>query len=317
MKTIKVIENTADTVIAEHMVVTQSGEPTVLESNGQVNYELVDEEYNVAPDHIVTIRDGDDLHISFDADDNEVDLVIKGFYSYADNALIGMAEDGGYYYYVPDTGEIADYVTKLEQYDTAGQALGGEAQSTPWWAGDSSQTTTEDAQMVASDYSQSYNISGWPWMLGAGALMASRVIYLHKEKEDNSNNNDKQAIVESNQNNSVISSEADGKSVDFSTLNLQNSQTVDLTVNNVDALKNLTLENLLDTKAKVPLQVLGNSSDTVNLGNQSSEQNYNDGTAQWSKTGSVVKNDVQFNVWQITDNQNTFEVHIQQEIQVI
>lgn len=316
MKTIKVIENTADTVIAEYMVVTQSGEPIIVESNGQVNYELVDEQYNVAPDHIITIRDGDDLHVSFDADDNEVDLIIKGFYAYADNALIGMAEDGGYYYYVPDTGEVADYVTKLEHYDIAGQALGGEAQSTPWWAGDATQTTNvEDTQMAAS-YSQSYDISGWPWMLGAGVLMASRVVYLRKEKDDNQN---KTIDVEKTENNSepVSTAENSNEVVDFSTLNLQNSQIIDLTANNVSSLTNLTLSNLLDTQTKIPLQILGNSSDTVNLGNQGSEQNYSDGTAEWSKTGSTVKSGVQFNVWQVTDNQNTFEVHIQQDIQVI
>lgn len=34
---------------------------------------------------------------------------MKDYYDEADSALIGQAEDGSYYYYVPDTGEVADF----------------------------------------------------------------------------------------------------------------------------------------------------------------------------------------------------------------
>lgn len=55
-----------------------------------------------------------------------------------------MAEDG-HYYYIPDTGEVEDYVTQLLAGDVEGAALGGEhlvvplwiplANHFPWWIG--------------------------------------------------------------------------------------------------------------------------------------------------------------------------------------
>ncbi|WP_261863895.1 Calx-beta domain-containing protein, partial [Psychrobacter sp. JCM 18900] len=50
--------------------------------------------------------------------------------------MLGIAEDGEYYYYIPDTGETYDYVTQLETGDIEGQALGGTeyiAAAIPWW----------------------------------------------------------------------------------------------------------------------------------------------------------------------------------------
>ena len=53
-------------------------------------------------------------HISFENDGQGPDLIIEGFYDNADSALIGIAEDSGYYYYLPDTGDVTDYVTELQ-----------------------------------------------------------------------------------------------------------------------------------------------------------------------------------------------------------
>jgi hypothetical protein len=40
-------------------------------------------------------------------DGQDSDLIIEGFYDDTDSALIGLAENGEYYYYIPDTGEAA------------------------------------------------------------------------------------------------------------------------------------------------------------------------------------------------------------------
>ena len=58
-----------------------------------------------APNHIVTKRVGNDLHVLMEDDGQDTDLIIEGFYNDPDSALIGLAEDGQYYYYLPDTGK--------------------------------------------------------------------------------------------------------------------------------------------------------------------------------------------------------------------
>ncbi|MFK3868994.1 Ig-like domain-containing protein, partial [Psychrobacter faecalis] len=135
MNTITIKVNDQIKTIAEHKVVTRDGQPTVIKASSKVNYELLDEATGRAPKHIITKRINKDLHVSFEDDSENPDLIIEGFYDEVDSALIGLAEDGSYYYYIPDTGEIVDYVTELQIGDIEGQALGGKSQATPWWIG--------------------------------------------------------------------------------------------------------------------------------------------------------------------------------------
>ncbi|WP_227673893.1 Ig-like domain-containing protein, partial [Psychrobacter sanguinis] len=139
MKTVMVKVNNATQTIAEHTVVTKDGQPTVIKAVQKVNYELFDKATGRAPNHIVTKRMGNDLHVSMEDEGQESDLIIEGFYNNPDSALIGLAENGEYYYYIPDTGEIVDYVTELQIGDIEGQALGGDSQITPWWVGASNE----------------------------------------------------------------------------------------------------------------------------------------------------------------------------------
>ncbi|MCG3879282.1 Calx-beta domain-containing protein, partial [Psychrobacter sp. Ps6] len=137
MNTIIVKTNSATQTVAQAQVVTEDGKPTIIKAVDKVNYEFHDTAIGRAPNHIITKRLKNDLHISFEEDGRESDLIIEGFYDEADSALLGIAEDGEYYYYIPDTGETYDYVTQLETGDVEGQALGGTeyiaAAATPWW----------------------------------------------------------------------------------------------------------------------------------------------------------------------------------------
>ena len=135
MKTVIVKVNNATQTIAEHTVVTQDGKPTIIKASQKVNYELVDKVTGHAPNHIITKRVGNDLHVSMEDEGKDSDLIIEGFYDHPDSALIGLAENGEYYYYIPDTGEVVDYVTELQIGDIEGQALGGDSQVAPWWIG--------------------------------------------------------------------------------------------------------------------------------------------------------------------------------------
>lgn len=137
MNTIIVKTNSATQTVDQVQVVTKDGQPTVITAMDKVNYEFHDTAINRAPNHIITKHINNDLHVSFEENGKDSDLIIKGFYDNPDSALLGMAEDGEYYYYVPDTGETYDYVTQLAVGDVEGQALGGQdyvaAAAIPWW----------------------------------------------------------------------------------------------------------------------------------------------------------------------------------------
>ncbi|MGP4715003.1 Ig-like domain-containing protein, partial [Psychrobacter sp. T6-6] len=135
MNTIIVKTNNTTETVSQIEVVTKDGIPTVIQASERVNYEFHDNAINRAPNHIITKRIKNDLHVSFEKEGEESDLIVEGFYDSADSALLGIAEDGEYYYYIPDTGETYDYVTQLEVGDVEGQALGGEVYAAviPWW----------------------------------------------------------------------------------------------------------------------------------------------------------------------------------------
>ncbi|OOR89990.1 Ig-like domain-containing protein, partial [Moraxella bovis] len=119
--------------IKELTLATHDGQPDVIKADKNVNYEFFDHSIGRAPNHIIAKRKGKDLHVSFEREGQNDDLIIEGFFEDEDKALIGVAEDGHYYYYIPDTGEVADYVTQLQDADVEGQALGGEHHLTPLW----------------------------------------------------------------------------------------------------------------------------------------------------------------------------------------
>ncbi|MBO1530100.1 cadherin-like domain-containing protein, partial [Psychrobacter sp. F1192] len=135
MNTIIVKTNDATQTIDQVQVVTKDGKPTIIKAMDKVNYEFHDTAIGRAPNHIITKRLKNDLHVSFEEEGEESDLIIEGFYDNPDSALLGIAEDGEYYYYIPDTGETYDYVTQLEVGDVEGQALGGTeyVAVVPWW----------------------------------------------------------------------------------------------------------------------------------------------------------------------------------------
>ncbi len=168
MKNIILKVNDAVKTLAEHRIVTQDGQSTVVKAISKVNYELIDQATGLAPDHIITKRVGKDLHVSMDGDGKESDLIIEGYYDQADSALIGLAEDGSYYYYVPDTGEVANFVTELAEDSIQGQALGGNAQPTPYWVG-----AVDDGGFA------------WlPWLAGLAGLGLAALALSNDDDED-------------------------------------------------------------------------------------------------------------------------------------
>jgi len=161
MNTIIVKVNNKVETIAEHTVVLKNETPTVIKAVNRTNYELLDTTVNRAPNNVITKRVDNNLHISFENDGQGPDIIIEGFYDSADSALIGIAEDGNYYYYLPDTGEVTDYVTELQIGEAKSQSLGGDSQISPWWVG-----ATEAEGFTAL-----------PWLLGlAGVGVAAAAL---------------------------------------------------------------------------------------------------------------------------------------------
>ncbi len=184
--------------IETHHVNTNNKQPTVIQAQGQMNYEFVDADRGVAPNHIVTKRIGKDLSITFnDSLDTMGVLIIENFYKYPESSLIGLSEGGHYYYFVPDSAGVADYVTQLDTDVASGHALGGESFENPWWVGESS-THSFDISGVTADIS--------PWLLGLGVGAVGLGLYAGLSGDDDNGKDNKDSTQDmSNQDNNVIS----------------------------------------------------------------------------------------------------------------
>lgn len=180
MKSISVKVNDSVQTIAQTKVVTKDGQPTVIKATRNANYELINDATGYAPDHIVTKRVGKDLHISFEDDAKESDLIIKDFYDYDKSALIGSAESGQYHYYVPDTGLTQDYVTELVIGDIEGQALGGQGYPAPWWIG--------------AEEGSRFGVM--PWLVGIAGLAGIAAVVSGRDDKGNNNNNNTNASAQ-------------------------------------------------------------------------------------------------------------------------
>ena len=121
----------------ETVKLNATNKKVIIKAQPNVNYELVDDNTQYAPETIDTKRIGNDLHIAFEGTDinQESDLVLEGYYeNNSTELLLGKAENGQYYAYVPQSGVESDAVTLLAEQVFAPQALGGNSVATPFWA---------------------------------------------------------------------------------------------------------------------------------------------------------------------------------------
>ncbi|HMN20049.1 MAG TPA: Ig-like domain-containing protein [Ottowia sp.] len=125
-------------VVSSHQVQSGAGakgQALHLQAQKNVKYELVNEDSGFAPENIATKRVGNDLHIAFEKSDIEQpDVVIEGYYDDPGTAaIVGKAESGVYYNYVPESGLNQEAISQLGDSMLAGQALGGEQFIAPFW----------------------------------------------------------------------------------------------------------------------------------------------------------------------------------------
>lgn len=126
---------------------------------GKFNYELVDLETGTGPQSIIAKRQGNDLAIAFE-DADQADLIFENYYAEEEPSLIiGLAEDGSYYAYIPESGMGADAIPSLNEAVLASEVLGGEAIGVVPFAA----------------FPHWYSVLGGAFLLGAAALASGTV----------------------------------------------------------------------------------------------------------------------------------------------
>jgi hypothetical protein len=132
------------------------GQAITVKALAGARYQLIDTETGFGPENIRTSRQGKDLKVSFEGS-NTTDLVIEDYYKVSPegyNGLIGEAESGRFYEYIPENALGMSSVPMLaESGPVVGMALGG-AEVAPAGAA--------VGLLAAGLFS--------PWLLGAGAL---------------------------------------------------------------------------------------------------------------------------------------------------
>ena len=108
---------------------SNSGETVVIKPKKGAIYEFKDLATGRAPEEVAMTRKGKNLLIKFkdnptDNGQGEPDVVIEGFYDQDDIRLVGLAEDGQLYQYVPHEGDVSFLASNLADGVTSFQSLG-------------------------------------------------------------------------------------------------------------------------------------------------------------------------------------------------
>ncbi|MEX6398713.1 Ig-like domain-containing protein, partial [Providencia hangzhouensis] len=135
-------------VIAGQQGIGQQNQPLYINAKKDVNYLLIDEETNFAPENIAVKRVDKDLFIAFEGGDVEQpDVIIEnyfadngeiGYHEGSSNLIIGQHENGQYFPYIPESAEKSEAISQLADGQATGQAIGGDALApvwafNPWW----------------------------------------------------------------------------------------------------------------------------------------------------------------------------------------
>ena len=111
--------------------------PVIIQAQPGINYELRDMESKIAPQQTLITRNGDNLELRFgDATTDAPVFILAGYYTLeTESPLIGIAESGLFYRYVPQKGVEDSLSWNLDEGESSFQSLGydGESSDIPWW----------------------------------------------------------------------------------------------------------------------------------------------------------------------------------------
>ena len=131
---IKILVHSENEVLQEVTLV--EGQTSALKAQDNVTYELRNLDTNAAPEELVAKRNGDNLELYTAPDAAAPIATIEGYFLLAaPSPLVGMAEGGDFYPFVPQSGEAAQLPWNLEDGDSSHQSLGYDTQGSavPWW----------------------------------------------------------------------------------------------------------------------------------------------------------------------------------------
>src|SRR5699024_1810112 len=101
-----------------------------------VTYEVKDLSTGNAPEEVILKRKGNNLELYEAADSAAPIAVIESYYLLPEpSPLVGQAENGVFYPYVPQSGNVEQLPWNLENGDSSYQSLGYDTQGSfiPWW----------------------------------------------------------------------------------------------------------------------------------------------------------------------------------------
>lgn len=100
--------------------------PVRLQATADGAYTLTNLATNRAPQQIQARRRGRDLLLSLDDSiPGQIDLILENFYGTKSIVVIGVAEDGSAYRFIPNTASSADQLDRLSEGGQASHVLGG------------------------------------------------------------------------------------------------------------------------------------------------------------------------------------------------
>ena len=166
MAAITVNIRTDSSVVNSLSITTKVAAASVVQAQKGMQYELLDQTTGLAPKHIVTMRSGNDLLITFEGSDvSQPDLIIRDYYDPAvyssESAIIGRLEDGNFYPFTPESRQVNDSVNLLAEQVAKTQQL-----------------TTIQTPMVAASFNPA-------WI--AAPLLAGGIALTVKDKNNNDN----------------------------------------------------------------------------------------------------------------------------------
>ena len=178
--TVKVNLRGTEGIVSSYQVSTSKQNATVIKvpRHGAYNIELLDEQTGLAPQVVMTKRVGDDLWLVFDEDDKDApDVILENYYDNDQIHLIGQAENGQYYEYIPTSGDVNEYTAAMVDGQSSEAVLGGEG------------------SFVADPSAESNHFAWLPFLLLGGAGAAGVAYAVSHNKDDDGGNSKSQIKI--------------------------------------------------------------------------------------------------------------------------